>query len=249
MFVSPGALKMGSMTVKHILLVEDEEHLAKGIRFNLEEEGYRVTVAGDGATAVQCFEEERDAVDLIVLDLMLPRMSGYAICERIRSDGSNVPILILSARTLSEDRTRGFDVGANQYLTKPFELDELLSRVKNLLRTHGSQAPPTPITEGPDDVESFGRAIINFRTHEVSVDGESVKLTQLELKVMRYFLENEERVIDRAELLENVWGMPGQVTTRAVDQFIARLRKIFEIDPSSPSHFLTVRDAGYRFVR
>jgi two-component system OmpR family response regulator len=246
MFTIPGTRKMGSTTVKHILLVEDEEHLATGIRFNLEEEGYRVTVAADGATAVQCFENERDAVDLIVLDLMLPRMSGYAVCERIRDGGSDVPILILSARTLSEDRTRGFDVGANQYLTKPFELDEFLSRVKNLLRPVGTQ---TPASETIDDIQSFGRATINFRTYEVIVDGESAKLTQLELKVLRYFMENEERVIDRAELLENVWGTPGQVTTRAVDQFIARLRKIFEVNPSSPRHFLTIRDAGYRFVR
>lgn len=238
---------MGNEEAKHILLVEDEEHLAKGIQFNLEEEGYEVTLAADGATAVQCFEARADSIDMIILDLMLPRMSGYAVCERIRGDGSQVPILILSARTLSEDRTRGFDVGANQYLTKPFELDELLSRVNNLLRTYKPSSKSHDL-ETIDETVEFGRATINFQTHEATVAGETVKVTQLELKLLRYFVTNAERVIERAELLENVWGMPGQVTTRAVDQFIARLRKIFEIDPSSPQHFLTIRDAGYRFV-
>lgn len=238
---------MGNAEAKHILLVEDEEHLAKGIQFNLEEEGYEVTLAADGATAVQCFEDQPESIDMIILDLMLPRMSGYAVCERIRGEGSQVPILILSARTLSEDRTRGFDVGANQYLTKPFELDELLSRVNNLLRSF-QPVSRTPEPEPIDDSFEFGQAQVNFQTHEVTVAGEQVKVTQLELKLLRYFVSNAERVIERVELLENVWGMPGQVTTRAVDQFIARLRKIFELDPSSPQHFLTVRDAGYRFV-
>jgi two-component system OmpR family response regulator len=138
-------------------------------------------------------------------------------------------------------------VGANQYLTKPFELDELLSRVNNLLRSFQSVSR-TPEPEPIDDSFEFGQAQVNFQTHEVTVAGEQVKVTQLELKLLRYFVSNAKRVIERVELLENVWGMPGQVTTRAVDQFIARLRKIFELDPSSPQHFLTVRDAGYRFV-
>lgn len=233
-------------SAKHILLVEDEEHLARGIQFNLEQEGYRVTVATDGATAVQNFESDPESFDMIVLDLMLPRMSGYAVCERIREAGCQIPILILSARTLSEDRTRGFDVGANQYLTKPFELDELLSRVKNLLRSY--TVSPREALADEDEIVKFGNAEVNFQTHEATVDGEPVKVTPLELKLLRYFVTHPERVIERAELLENVWGMPGQVTTRAVDQFIARLRKIFEPDPSSPQHFITIRDAGYRFV-
>src|SRR6185503_9343442 len=127
---------MNAPAAKHILVVEDERHLAMGIKFNLEAEGYRVTTIGEGPPALKLIEESEAEIDLIILDIMLPGMSGYAICEAVRERGSDVPILILSARTLSEDRTSGFDVGANQYLSKPFELDELLSRVKNLLTHH-----------------------------------------------------------------------------------------------------------------
>src|SRR6185369_17262840 len=124
---------------KHILVVEDERHLAMGIKFNLEGEGYHVTVAGSGPAALEAFQENEADVDLIILDIMLPGMSGYSVCEALRNQGSDVPILILSARTLSEDRTRGFDVGANQYLSKPFDLDELLSRIKNLFTLYGKR--------------------------------------------------------------------------------------------------------------
>lgn len=232
------------MEAKHILLVEDEEHLATGIRFNLEGEGYRVTVADDGVKAVEAFEAQPDDIDLVVLDLMLPHMSGYDVCERIR-ETSRIPVLILSARTLTEDRTRGFDVGANQYLTKPFDLDELLSRVKNLLLLHGDS--PAAANHNSDHF-SFGNAQVDYRTREVTVDGEPVRLTEMEFKLLRYFQEHEGRVVPRAELLEEVWDVPGNVNTRAVDQFILRLRKIFERDPAKPQHFLTLRDAGYRFI-
>lgn len=235
------------MESKHILLVEDEEHLATGIRFNLEGEGYQVTVAEDGLKATEVFAAEGESIDLVVLDLMLPHMSGYDVCQRIRESGSLIPILILSARTLTEDRTRGFDVGANQYLTKPFDLDELLSRVKNLLVLH-ADAPKT--TSQPLNTErySFGEATIDYRTREATVAGEAVRLTEMEFKLLRYFQEHEGRVIPRAELLEEVWDMPGNVQTRAVDQFILRLRKTFERDPANPQHFITLRDAGYRFI-
>ena len=232
------------MYSKHILLVEDEEHLAVGIRFNLEGDGYRVTVAADGVSAVEMFDQQSDDIDLVILDLMLPRMSGYAVCEHLRDAGSRVPVLILSARTLTEDRTRGFDVGANQYLTKPFELEELLSRVRNLLAHHYAEAK----REDPEQY-TFGDATVDYRTREAVVSGESVRLTELEFKLLRYFLQNEGRVIPRGELLENVWNLPGHVTTRAVDQFILRLRKTFEPDPAKPQHFITLRDAGYRFVK
>jgi two-component system OmpR family response regulator len=232
-----------------ILIVEDESHLANGLKYNLEAEGYRVSLVDDGPTALKLIEADHSAFDLMILDLMLPGMSGYAVCEKIRESEILIPILILSARSLSEDRSRGFDVGANQYLTKPFDLDELLSRVKNLLRLYpkqSKQATP-PLQQKVSRVE-FGRAKINFDTYEVIVEGKEVKLTHKELQLLRYFVENEGRVISRQELLTEVWGMPGEMQTRSVDQFLLRLRKTFEIDPGRPRHFLTIRDAGYRFV-
>lgn len=230
----------------HILMVEDEEHLAKGIRYNLLAEGYRVTAVGDGPSALQAFNADPQGIDLLILDLMLPGMSGYAVCETIRAQDRDLPILILSARTLPEDRTRGFNLGANQYLTKPFELDEFLSRVKNLLTYQSRQA--RQIAPRPAAQFEFAGVQVNFDTFEVSVRGEQMRFTQLEISLLRYFVENEGRVIPRSELLENVWGLPGTMQTRAVDQFIRRLRKTLEIDPARPRHFLTVRDAGYRFV-
>ena len=226
----------------HILIVEDEEHLASGIRYNLQAEGYRVTVAGDGPAALE-FLRSRDLVHLVVLDLMLPGMSGYAVCETARAEGYELPILILSARTLAEDRTRGFDVGADQYMTKPFDLDEFLSRVKNLL----GRAARRSTVETPESAE-FGEVQVDFATFEVTVSGEPAHLTQLEMKLLAHFIAHARRVIPRDELLREVWDLPGNLNTRAPDQFVHRLRKIFEPDPSTPQYFLTIRDAGYRFV-
>jgi two-component system, OmpR family, alkaline phosphatase synthesis response regulator PhoP len=233
---------------EHILVVEDEEHLATGIKYNLAAEGYRVTVVGDGPSALKALTESPEDVDLVVLDLMLPGMSGYAVCEALRSFDRDLPVLILSARTLAEDRARGFDVGANQYMSKPFDLDEFLSRVRNLLTFHHRRAEDR--VRQPNHVATFefANAKINFESFQATVGGEPVRMTQLEMSLLRYFIENEGRVIPRRELLENVWGMPGTLNTRAPDQFIRRLRKLFEHDPARPRHFLTIRDAGYRFV-
>ena len=240
---------MNEVLPKHILVVEDEEHLAIGIKYNLEAEGFRVTTASNGLAALKAIEDESNPVDLIVLDLMLPGMSGYEVCEQVRDSGQHMPVLMLSARTLSEDRTRGFDVGANQYLVKPFELEELLSRIKNLLVQFGSQ-PKRPLSSTDSLVEyDFGGARINFKTYEIRVDGKQVRLTQLQIKVLKYFIENEGVVIPRAQLLEDVWEMPGHMNTRAPDQILRQLRKTFEPNPAKPAHFLTIRDAGYRFVR
>lgn len=232
---------------KHILVVEDEPHIAKTIKFNLEHEGYRVSTMADGPTAVKFVDEHAADIDLILLDIMLPGMSGYAVCESLRHSGYDMPVLILSARTLSEDRTKGFDVGANQYLSKPFELDELISRVRNLL-THYPRRDGGGLPAPAQQVYRFDDAEINFATFEVTVSGKSFRLTQLEMKLLNYFIQHEGRVIPRQELLEEVWEMPGHIVTRAVDQFILRLRRTFEKDPQEPQHFLTIRDAGYRFV-
>ena len=233
---------------KHILVVEDERHLATGIKYNLEAEGYRVTTVEDGPSALRFIDENRRDVNLVVLDLMLPGMSGYAVCEAIREADEIMPILILSARTLAEDRTRGFDVGADQYLMKPFDLDEFLSRVKNLLALYARRVERA--AKPPDSLASyaFSNVVIHFDTLEVTVGGLPVRMTPLEVKLLRYFAENEGRIIPRRELLENVWGLPGHLNTRAPDQFILRLRKNFEPDPARPRHFLTLRDAGYRFL-
>jgi two-component system, OmpR family, alkaline phosphatase synthesis response regulator PhoP len=233
---------------KHILVVEDERHLAVGIKFNLEAEGYRVTTVGDGPAALSELEEHDPEFDLVVLDIMLPGMSGYAVCEALRERGNDVPILILSARTLSEDRTRGFDVGANQYLSKPFDLDELLSRVKNLLTHHTRRhQAPRPASSKLATYE-FAGAKIDFEKYELTIAGKSDQLTKREWELLAFFVENEGRLIPRQEILENVWQMPGHINTRAPDQFILRLRKLFESDPANPRHFLTIRDLGYRFV-
>src|SRR5262245_12592868 len=240
--------RMSQASAKHILIVEDERHLAMGIKFNLEGEGYRVTTVGSGPAALELVEESDTEIDLIILDIMLPGMSGYAVCEALREQGNDVPILILSARTLSEDRTRGFKVGANQYLSKPFDLDELLSRVKNLLthytRRHQSLRPASSKL----DVFEFGEAKIDFAEYELTVAGKTVQLTKREWELLAFFVENEGRLIPRQEILEQVWQMPGHIKTRAPDQFILRLRKIFEADPANPRHFLTIRDLGYRFI-
>jgi two-component system OmpR family response regulator len=232
--------------MKRLLLVEDEQHLAIIIKYNLEAEGYEVVVAGDGPAALKTFEDDPLGIDLVILDLMLPGMSGYAVCESLRQQGLNVPVLILSARTLTEDRIRGFDVGADQYLQKPFDLDELLSRVRNLLGRRQRETG-TPVDSELHQYE-FGRAKVNFDTFEVSVAGEPQHLTHTEMKLLRYFIENEGSVVSRSQLLENVWGFANAPTTRTVDNFIVKLRKYFEVDPAAPQHFLSVRGTGYRFV-
>jgi len=242
--------------MKHILIVEDETHLAIGIKYNLEAEGYLVTAVGDGPAALKILEEHPGTVDLIVLDLMLPGMSGYDVCELLRQQGNDVPILMLSARILTEDRVRGFNVGTDVYLQKPFDLEELLSVVRNLLsrrrlpivspRTLENQTPAA--SNGAPFRFAGGRAEVNFDTYQVLVDGQAVRLTALEMKLLRYFVEHEGSVVTRSELLENVWGLSHSPTTRTVDNFIVNLRKYFETDPGQPKHFLSVRGAGYRFV-
>jgi two-component system OmpR family response regulator len=236
----------------HILIVEDELHLAKGIKFNLEAEGYRVTAVSTGTRALEILSDERSVVDLVILDLMLPGMSGYAVCETMRREGIEIPVLVLSARTLTEDRTRGFEVGADQYLTKPFELDELLARVKGLIVRH-SRRQASMVVRKPKQAEPprryrLGEAIVDFDTFEVVKGKRTRQMTPLEIRLLQYLIQSDGRIVSRQELLEKVWDQPGYLQTRAPDQFIRRLRKLFEPVPSDPRHFITVRDAGYRFI-
>ncbi len=239
--------------MSHILVVEDEEHLAFGIKFNLEAEGHAVSVAGDGQAALERMESAATPVDLVVLDIMLPGMSGYAVCEAIRAAGNDLPVVMLTARTLVEDRIRGFDAGTDVYLQKPFDLEELLSVVRNLLtrrsRTERAALPASGGGAAADAVYRFGTAEVNFETWQVTVGGEPRRLTNLEMKLLKYLVDHEGKVVPRKELLEKVWGLTRAPATRTVDTFMLALRKYFEADPSKPVHFLSVRGTGYRFVR
>ena len=234
----------------NILLVEDEDHLAIGIRYNLTSEGLTVTTAADGHEALAILNEPNTDIDLVVLDVMLPGMSGYAVCEQLRSRGSLIPVVMLTARTLVEDRIRGFNSGADVYLQKPFDLDELISVIRSLLsrRKNNTESPSDHATSRCENTFSFGKAYINFDTWEAYSDNRQIRLTALEMKLLRYLIEHEGLVLSRTELLKNVWGMDRAPATRTIDTFMLNLRKSFEENPSRPCHFLSVRGAGYRFV-
>lgn len=230
-----------------ILIVEDEKHIGLGLQYNCQAEGYQVLLVGDGPSAITLFQRDPQAFDLVILDLMLPGMSGYAVLEWLRAHRIDIPVLILSARTLAEDRTRGFDLGADQYLMKPFELTELLSRVRNLLNRR-SQSPP-PRQEPPSDSYDFDGIHIDFTRREVNARGEKLTLTPLELDLLKCFVTHEGLVLTRNQLLDRVWGLDSSPTTRTVDNFIVRLRRYFERDPAHPRHFLSMRGVGYKFVK
>jgi two-component system OmpR family response regulator len=235
-----------------ILIVEDESALALGLKFNFEQEGYEAVVAGDGETALAAFHNADPRFNLILLDLMLPGMSGYEICREIRLIDKQVPILVLSARTLSEDRTAGFDAGCDQYMSKPFALPELLSRVRNLIDRHpidNSSLPAVPREPEPEpDVVEVGIAKIDFGRFQLTAHGQTHDLTTMEVQLLRYFLANDGKVLSRNQILEDVWGSDSNVMPRTIDNFVLRLRKLIEANPSAPRHILSVRGTGYRFL-
>jgi len=233
-------------TGKRLLIVEDEDHLAAGLKLNFELDGYRVDIASTGreASALLLTSEGYDG---IVLDIMLPDMDGFELCRRLRNAGNFTPVLMLTARNTAEDRVTGLDVGADDYLAKPFDLPELLARVRSLLRRRGwDQVPVDGSREA--SILLFGNARVNFDTHEAFVGEAEVTLTQLEFDLLRYFAENSGRVLSRAELLEKVWKLKNYPNTRTVDNFIVRLRKHFEKEPGKPQFFRSVRGSGYKFV-
>lgn len=225
-----------------ILLVEDDPHLAKGLQFNLEREGYEVFLVDNGASALEELREKD--FDLIVLDLMLPGLGGLEVARTIRETNIRFPILMLTAKSSKKDREIGLQAGADDYLTKPFHLPELLLRIKGILRR--SEWYKEPVHD--QDVFRFSEMWINFRTGKVKgVDGEFY-LTTKEALVMKLLVEKKDDIVSREELLEKVWGYDPQTETRTVDNFISRLRKYFEKRPQKPVHILTVREKGYQFV-
>jgi len=225
-----------------ILLVEDEETLAIGLEYNLTEEGYHVLRADDGLKAISLFES--NDVDLVVLDIMLPHLDGFGVAEKIREQSPQVPILMLTARTTAEDRIHGLEIGADDYLTKPFHLKELLLRIQGMLIR--KRWYRDSITEGT--TYRFGEIEVDFATLNAQVGGDKKRLTPLEATLFRYLSSNPGRIIPREELLEKVWHTISDMETRTVDNFIMRLRKYFEPDSSAPIYFRSIRGAGYLFT-
>ena len=224
-----------------ILLVEDEETLAIGLKFNLEAEGYRVDLAADGRKALELYHPGR--YDLLVLDLMLPYVDGFEVARRVREQDARQPILMLTARTQTSDKISGLQAGADDYLTKPFHLQELLLRVKGMIKRKrwydADDSEPTTFR--------FGSNIVNFDNLQCESAKGSFQLTVQEALLLRYLIEHKNKVVDRDELLRNVWHIHSQVETRTIDNFIARLRKYFETDPSNPVYIKSVRGRGYIF--
>jgi len=224
-----------------ILLVEDEETLAVGLEFNLIEEGYLVEWAKDGREAVSLFES--DNFDMIILDIMLPYIDGFEIAEIVRKANPQMPILMLTARTSKGDMVKGLELGADDYITKPFHLKELLLRVKGMLKRK-AWYQQTTLNE---PVYSFGRNDINFENLKCKCGNKEFKLTPQEAMVLKYLIINKGKIVSRKELLEKVWHLNPDIETRTVDIFISRLRNYFEEDPSSPVYIKSVRGAGYIF--
>jgi DNA-binding response OmpR family regulator len=235
----------GAPAPQRLLLVEDEAHLAAGLRLNLELEGYQADVASTARQAGE-FLLTRGGYDAIVLDVMLPDLDGFALCEKLREAGDHTPVIMLTARAAAEDRVRGLEAGADDYLVKPFELNELLARVRSMLRRRRWERGEEPARR--PKVLTVGAAVIDLDTYEAKAHGSPVHLTRLELDLLRFFVENPNRVVSRDELLEKVWKLRNYSTHRTVDNFISRLRRHVEADPANPTLLVSVRGTGYRYV-
>ena len=249
--------------MSRVLVVEDEAHLAQGLRFNLQAEGHAVEVAADGETALDRLVEKKEPFDAIVLDVMLPGKSGFDVAALLREKKNYVPILMLTARGRPEDVLEGFAAGADDYLAKPFELAILIARLESLLRrsvwmTDAQPAAENPTSRKPRDLDrtsghppdtfSFSGKSIDFAELELRSLGNTIHLTVMEAEFLRYLVQSEGRIVSRKAILEDVWGLHEDTDTRAIDNFVVRLRRYIEEDPSSPKHLQTVRGVGYRFV-
>jgi two-component system alkaline phosphatase synthesis response regulator PhoP len=228
--------------LQRVLIVEDEHHLAEGLRFNLEAEGYGADVVETGEAAIKrLVGQGREAYDLVVLDVMLPGKDGFSVVSELREARQFVPVLMLTARGRPEDVLKGFAAGADDYLPKPTELAILLARVGGLLRR-------TQWLRQPQDSYAFAGKTIDFDTLELRVGDRTLPLTLMEANLLRYLVNHEGKAVSRKSMLEDVWGVREDTDTRAIDNFIVRLRRYIEREPGSPRHLLTVRGVGYRFV-
>ena len=253
--------------MSHLLVVEDEAHLADGLRFNLEAEGHSVQVVGDGEAAMERLVHAREKFDAVVLDVMLPGIDGFELASELRKAQNYVPVLMLTARGRPEDVLKGFAAGADDYLPKPFELPIFLARLQGLLRrnawlTKAQSAPDAlpaePVAEnsvsktpaGGAEIEmyDFDGRTIDFANLELRSGTGIIHLTLMEAKLLRHLIENSGRTVARKSILEDVWDLHEDTDTRAIDNFIVRLRRYIESDPSKPQHLVTVRGVGYRFV-
>ena len=225
-----------------ILIVEDEPAMQMGLKDNLEFDGYTVEVSGDGADGLKKIME--NSYDLVLLDVMLPKMSGFDVCKRIRAEGNATPVILLTARGEEIDRVLGLELGADDYVTKPFSVRELLARIKAILRRAGGNEADA---ESQDEV-TIGRLTADFRNFQAWDQQGEVKMSHKEFEVLKYLFDHRNELVSRYDLLENVWGYQESITTRTVDNFILRLRQKVEDDPANPHLILTVHGSGYRLI-
>jgi DNA-binding response OmpR family regulator len=247
--------------MSRVLVVEDEEHLAQGLRFNLEAEGYSAEVVGDGETATERLLRKNENFDAVVLDIMLPGKDGFSVVSELRAARNYVPVLMLTARGRPEDVLKGFASGADDYLPKPFDLEILLARLQGLLRRSQwvrttqaeTQGGGTAVAGDGHSVGDFGSfsfsgKTIDFGALELRSGDNIIHLTLMESELLRHLVRNDGKVVSRKQILEEVWGLHEDTDTRAIDNFVVRLRRYIEDDPAKPRHLLTVRGVGYRFL-
>ena len=240
--------------MSRVLIVEDEEHLALGLKFNLEAEGIEAEVVGDGENALERLLPADNHIDAVVLDVMLPGIDGFEVVSQLRNARQYVPVLMLTARGRPEDVLRGFEAGVDDYLAKPFELAILVARLRGLMRRKQwagvhPQSASTPVADAEEqETYAFDGKSLDFTTLELHLETETIQLTVMEAELLRHLIRNEGKVVSRKSILEDVWGLREDTDTRAIDNFIVRLRRYIEVLPAKPKHLVTVRGVGYKFV-
>jgi DNA-binding response OmpR family regulator len=243
--------------MSRILIIEDETHLAEGLRFNLEAEGHAVDISDNGEDALKRLLKDRESFDALVLDVMLPGKDGFSVARELRKSQNYTPLLMLTARSRPEDVLKGFESGADDYLPKPFNLAILIARVGSLLRRKNWQRPATsasaqdapPAADSPfPEIFAFGDKVVDFQKLQLRVGSQVIPLTMMESDLLRCLIRNSDRPVSRKQLLQEVWNLHEDTDTRAIDNFIVRLRRYIEAEPAKPRHLLTVRGIGYRFV-